>query len=224
MRCVLAALGAMLLALAASSARAQGPEQLEQLEPNGGQWQLEYYGVARAHSLQALYGISDRLALGAEIEGEARGGRLSLEGVTPTALYRFSDPDAAPFGVGVEVQAEFDPKMHFAGGEARLILEHKGPRWWAQGNAMLRATRDAGDWQVNAAYGAAASRAIARGLWLGIEASGQPDHGGGQFAGPALTFEHDMGGAEVEIGLAYQGRIDGEGPRDSLRVFVQLNL
>ncbi len=86
---------------------------------------------------------------------------------------------------------------------------------------MLRTARD---WKVSVAYGAAASRAIASGLWLGIEASGQPEHGGGHFAGPALTFEHDAGSAEVEIGLAYQRRIVGDGPSDSLRVFVQLNL
>lgn len=221
MRRAPAILGAMLLALASGPAFARGPEQLEQLEPDGGRWQLEYYGVARAHSLQALYGVSDRLALGVEIEGEAHGGRPTFEGVTPTALYRFSDADAAPFGVGVEVQAEFDPEMRLAGGEARLILEHKGRRWWAQGNAMLRAS---GDWRVDAAYGVAASRAIALGLWLGLEASGQAERGGGQFAGPALTLEHGAGDAEVEVGLSYQRRIDGEGPRDSLRVFVQLSL
>lgn len=221
MRRVPAALGTMLLALAASPAFAQGPEQLEQLEPDGGHWQLEYYGAARSHSLQALYGISDRLALGVEIEGEADGGRLAFEGVTPTALYRFSGADAAPFGVGVEVQAEFDRRMHLVGSEARLILEHKGPHWWAQGNAMLRIT---GDWQVNAAYGVAASRAVAPGLWLGFEGSAQGERGGGRFAGPALTLEREAGGVEVEIGLSYQRRIDGDGPADSMRAFVQLSL
>lgn len=221
MRRIPAAFAAMLIALAASPGFAQGPEQFEQLEPDGGQWQLEYYGVARAHSVQALYGISDRFALGVELGGEARGGRLAFEGLTPTALYRFSGADAAPFGVGFEVQAEFDPGFHLAGAEARLILERKGSRWWAQGNAMLRAARDR---EISVAYGAAASRAIAPGLWLGLEASGQPEHGGGQFAGPALTFEHGAGGAEVEIGFAYQRGLAGEGPRDSLRVFVQLNL
>jgi hypothetical protein len=219
-----AAFAAMLAALAATPTFAQGPEQLEQLEPDGGQWQLEYYGVARAHSVQALYGISARFALGVEVEGEARGGRLAIAGLTPTALYHFSDSDAAPFAVGVEVQAEFDPDLRLAGAEARLILERKGPRWWAQGNAMLLGAQNSGDWRVSVAYGAAASRAIAPGLWLGIEASGQPEHGGGHFAGPALTFEDDAGGAEAEIGLAYQRRIVGDGPSDSLRVFVQLNL
>lgn len=219
-----ATMAALVLALTAGPLVAQGPEQLEQLEPDRGAWQLEYYGVARAHSLQALYGISDRLALGLETEVEARGGRLSFEGVTPTALFRFSDADAAPFGVGVELQAEFDSELQLSGGEARLILERKDARWWAQGNAMLRTAREAGDWRLSVAYGAAASRAVAPGLWIGIEASGQPETGGGHFAGPALTLEHDAGAADFEVGLAYQRRLEGEGPRDSMRLFVQVSL
>lgn len=214
---------------AAGPALAQAPEQLEQLEPDGGQWQFEYYGLAARgaedqHSLQALYGISDRLALGVEVEAAWSDEELELEGIAPTALYFFSHPEEDAIGIGVEGQAELDSDFDLASLEARLILEKRTPGWWLQGNAMLRHEREGGDWQTGLAYGWAVSRALGEGVWLGLEGSGQA-RDGGQFAGPALTFEHEVaGGSEIEIGIAYQRRLAGEGARDSARLFLQFNL
>lgn len=208
------------LAAAAGPAFAQGPEQLEQLEPDGGQLQFEYYGlVARGeedeHSFQVLYGVADRLALGVELE---------TEGFAPTALYRFTDPEEDPVGIGVEAQAELDWDFDLASVEGRLILERVREDWWLQGNLLLRHEREGGDWETGLAYGWAVSRALGEGIWLGLEGSGQAADGG-QFAGPALTFEQELaGGSEIEIGLAYQRRLAGEGARDSARLFVQFNL
>ena len=214
---------------AAGPAFAQAPEQLEQLEPESGEWQFEYYGLVAddgedEHSLQALYGVSDRLALGVEVEAAWSGGELEFEGIAPTALLFFSDPEEDAVGIGVEGQAEFDGDFDLASLEARLILEKRTSRWWLQGNAMLRHERESGGWETGLAYGWAVSRSLADGVWLGLEGSGQADEGG-QFAGPALTFEHDLpGGSEIEIGLAYQRRLAGEGARNSARLFVQFNL
>ncbi|HKR24227.1 MAG TPA: hypothetical protein VJS15_03130 [Allosphingosinicella sp.] len=215
---VLALLG---LLAAAGPALAAGPEQLEQLEPDGGQWQLEYYGLVAdgdddEHSAQVLYGLTDRLALGLEVESE---------GFAPTALYRFTDPEEDPLGIGVEAQAEFDGDFELSALEGRLILERVREDWWLQGNVMLRHEREAGDWESEVAYGWAASRGLGGGLWLGVEGSGQAGSGGGHYVGPAITIEREPArGPEVEIGLAYQRRIGGEGPGDSVRMFVQLTL
>lgn len=209
------------LLVAAGPALAAGPEQLEQLEPDGGRWQLEYYGLVAdgeedEHSAQILYGLTDRLALGLEIESED---------FAPTALYRFADPEEDPVGIGVEAQAEFDGDFSLASLEGRLIVEKRAPLWWAQGNVMLRHEREAGAWESELAYGWAASRGLGEGLWFGVEGSGQAGSDGGHYVGPAITIEREpMRGPEVEIGLAYQRRVGGEGPDDSVRMFVQLTL
>lgn len=211
---------ALLAAAVSGPALARGPEQLEQLEPDGGRWQLEYYGLIAdggddEHSAQVLYGVTDRLALGVEVESE---------GFAPTALYRFTDPEEDPVGIGIEAQAGFDGDFDLASIEGRLILERVREHWWLQGNVILRREREGGGWETGLAYGWAASRSVAEGVWIGLEGSGQAAEGG-QFAGPAITVEHEPeGGPEIEVGLSYQRRMDGQGPGDSVRMFVQLTL
>lgn len=236
MRAALFAIAALLLTAAPAAAQ-EGPEELEQLEPDGGRWQIEYYGIAGrhasdSHALQLLYGVSDHLALGIEADGEWRGDRLRLDGVAPTLLYRFSDAEEG-FGVGVELQAELDGHARFAGAEARLILARRSARWWGQGNAMLRHVREDDAAATGLAYGWTLNRAAGGGLWLGVEGSGQAGRiggsplaigDGGHFLGPALTFETVLPHGEIEIGIAWLRRIAGEGARDSARLFVQWTL
>lgn len=46
----------------------------------------------------------------------------------------------------------------------------------------------------------------------------------GHFVGPSLTFEVDpLPEHEIEIGVAALRRIGGDGPREALRLFVQLS-
>ena len=226
------------LAAGSSPAQAAGPEQLEQLEPGGGEWQFEYHsligrGSEDEHSLQTLKGVSDHLAIGVEVEAEWSAGTLKFDGFAPTVLYRFSD-GSNRIGIGVAAQVEFAGDLSIASTEARLILEKRSRRWWGQGNLIVNRLSEDGESGIGLAYGWGLSRSIAADVWVGAEGSGQaarlagsasaiPE--GGHFFGPALTIEHELdSGSEFEIGIAYLHRIAGEGPLDAARLFVQFNL
>lgn len=223
------------LAALAAPAQSEGPEELEQLEPDGGDWQVEYYGIlgrheGDSHAFQLLYGINDAVALGVEIEAEKEAGSLLLEEIAPTLLLRFSDPERHPVGAGLALQAGFDRGGGLAELEARLIVERRRPLWWLQGNAVLRHVREDGASASLLAYSGSVSRAVGEDVWLGLEAGGQVGRldgaaavieDGGHFLGPALTVERELGGAEIELGVAWLRRIAGGGASDSARLFVQ---
>jgi len=220
-----------------SPAYAQTPEQLEQLEPGKGEWQLEYFGLfgrggEREHSLQVMAGVTDRLALGAELESSWAAGSLTIENIAPTALYRFSDPEADPIGVGIEIQAGVNRHARLTGAEARLIVEKRARAWWGQADLILRNARSGGQSTTSIAYGWALNRAVTGHLWLGLEGSGQPFRLGGpaalapagdHFLGPAVTYQLGFGAKrDAEIGIAYLRRVAGAGPAGTVRFFVQL--
>lgn len=234
-------IAALLLFGMAGPALAQSPEQIEQLEPGKGRWQVEYDGFfgpvgddgeGREHSLQALAGVSEHVALGMDMQTSWSQGALTVETIAPTMLYRWSDPDDDPVGIGVEVQAAFDRQAKFAGAEGRLIVEKRSRRWWGQANLILRHSRADGEAASSIAYGWSLARAVAPRLWLGVEGSGQAVRLGGDpmlapvgahFIGPALTWNTVRPGkAEVEIGLAWLRRTTGAGPTNTARLFVQL--
>lgn len=227
------------LATAPSPALAASPEELEQLEPGKGEFQLEYSNLLgvrskHEHSLQALVGISDRLAIGLEVETEWSAGSLTFEGVAPTILYRFTDPShAIGVGVGVGAQVELDADLRIASAESRLILEKKTRLWWAQGNLIARHVREDKESWSALGYSWGLSRSIGKDAWLGAEGSGSgvrvagstsaiPDDG--HFVGPSLTIDHELAGSEVEVGVASLHRIAGEGPSVAARFFVQFGL
>lgn len=220
--------GLALLAAAPSPVRAGGPEQLEQLEPEGGEWQFEYsslFGESEdEHSLQVLLGISDHWAIGVEAEAEWSAGDLAFEGVSPTVLYRFSDSSEA-IGIGVGAQIELDGDLKMASAEARLILEKKTDLWWGQGNLIARRVREDGESGTALAYAWGVSRSAGKDVWIGAEGSGWGGRlsgsasaipGGAHFIGPA-------GESEVEVGVAWQHRIAGKGPRHAARLTVQFD-
>jgi hypothetical protein len=237
MRLPIAPLLAALCLTATFPAHASTPEELEQLEPGGGEWQVEYYGLVAdddedGHSVQVLYGISDRLAVGGEIETGWSGGRLELEGFAPTILYTFKGAEGAGIGVGVAVEAELDDRLRFSGAEARLILEKRNEQWWGQADLIIGHEREDGSSGQRLAYGWAVNRNLGGELWAGLEASGQIARFGepgllspaGHFVGPALTLERGSEeGMEAEIGIAWLRRFAGDGPANSARIFVQLS-
>lgn len=236
LRC-LARCGLVALAAISSPALSAGPEQLEQLEPAGGEWQFEYSTLMGVHSedehsLQGLLGLSDHLAIGLEVETEWSGSRLTFDGVAPTILYRFSD-DSNAIGVGIGAQVEIGGDLTIASTEARLIVAKRTDRWWAQGNLIARHVRDEGRGGTALAYSWGLSRSVGTSFWIGAEGSGQghrlsgpastiPD--GGHFLGPSFGSEHEIAGSEVEFGIAWLHRIAGEGPRDAARLVVQFGL
>jgi hypothetical protein len=223
--------------LLAAPAAAAGPEQLEQVEPEGGAWQSEYYGefgstgrFGRSHALEALYGVSDRLALGVEIEGEAEAGDFTVEEVGALALLRLTDPETAPLGVGTLLSASFDRDGNLSEAEARLIVERQDERSWLQLNVMLRHVDEEDGSSELLAYGWNASGKVADIFWLGVEGSGQPARLGGleagfengHFVGPAALFEFEpSANSELELGIAWFGRFAGEGPKSTVRFFAQ---
>ena len=214
---------------------AQGPEQIDQIEPGRGEWQAEYFGTfgpggEREHALEAMFGLTGRLAIGVELEAEYRAGDLAFDTVGLKALYRLTGDDA-PVALGVQVQLGFDDRAVLAEAEARLIAEVESDRWWAQANLMLRRSSEDGETATGPAYAWSLQHSLTENAWLGFEGSGQiaPLWQGagasadeGHFAGPSLTFEwQPTAEREIEIGLAYFRGIGGAGPRDSGRFFIQ---
>ena len=205
---------AMSVAVAAPSF-AEGPEQLEQLEPDKGEWQVEYFGLfggdadEREHSFQLMTGVAERVALGVEIESSWADGALRFENVAPTALYRFSDATDEPVGIGLAIQAGLDQHGDFTGAETRLIAERRSAAWWAQADLILRHTRYDDTSDNSVAYGWALNRAVSDRLWLGAEGSGQVARLSGDaaalehFVGPSLTHTLGLGkDREAEIGIS----------------------
>ncbi|MCW3837935.1 hypothetical protein ACFQ1E_18155 [Sphingomonas canadensis] len=227
---------AAVLAAASVPARAQGgPEQLDQLEPGAGEWQLEYAGVFGGdgeQELEALFALSDRFAIGATAEFEGPGGGIRLDAIGAKALYRMIDPDGHPIGLGIGAEAAVSADGSFAAGEVRLIAESRPARWWIQADAILRHAREDGLGGTGIAYAGSVQRGLGSAAWLGIEASGQVlriagDPGlaprGQHYIGPSLTFEREMAkGNEAEIGIAWLERVRGQGPGSGPRIFVQL--
>jgi hypothetical protein len=225
------------LTLAAPAMAAAGePEQIDQLEPFGGEWQVEYFGTfgpgsAREHSLEAIYGLSDRLAIGVEVQAEYAHGGAAFDSVGVKILYRFT-AEEAPIALGLQVQLAFDGRAALTEAEARLIAEVESRRWWAQGNVMVRRSGDSGETSIDLAYAGSLQHSLGRSAWFGVEASGQPaslrrqvaaNGSRGHFVGPSLTFRWEPArGRDVEIGFACLRLIAGDGPTTSARAFVQL--
>lgn len=224
--------------LGASAAAAQGPQELEQLEPGRNKLQLEYQGLFRpldddagsAHSVGASYRVSDRLALGLELEGVRSGARLNLETFALSALYRLTAPDDDSLGLGIKLSAGSDFGGKFTESEFRFIAERIGSGWWLQGNLMAQHESEDGYSTTSLTYVANASHTVASNVWLGLEASGDltrvagnGEFAKGQFIGPSACVEVEFGeDRELEIGVVYSARVAGQGPANSLRMFAQL--
>ena len=239
-----AALIAALLAFAADSASASNPEQVQDLGPKKGQSSLQYVGQVastdgsdqgREHSPQFLHGLSDRLAVGSEVQRSYHSGpQIEDDGFkfdygSLVALVRFSDAEEDPVGAGLWLQAGLDTDGETAILESRFILEKKTESLWAQGNAMLRRVNDEEEEGSYFAYSARLSGSVAKDLWLGIESSGQPARisgfheepfDGAIYLGPSLFYEGQFGGSEARIGASYLRRIDEDQP---LRNVFQLS-
>lgn len=236
-------------ALAAGQARAAGPEQLEQIEPAKGDWQLEYYGEfgsdgrpALAHSFEVMHGLSDRLAIGAEAEFERSADGFVFEEAGLAALLRLTGTAEGAGGTGALVTAAVGVDGVVREAEARLIAARRTDRWWGQANLMIRHARGeadedgAGDGDENEAEGTllayswSARRRLGRELWLGIDGSGQSARLSGftsgfvaaHFAGPSIATELEAGDSEFEIGADYMIGFGRENPADRIRLTAQL--
>lgn len=161
--------------LAVPGIASAAPEVIDQLEPEGGEWEVEwqgYFGGEGEQGFEALYGIDDRLALGAEVEFEGPRDGFAFEEASAVLLYRFTDPSDMPVGFGVSGEASIDRGGDFGGFSVRAIVERKRHGWWLQGNAILRHERDDGSKGTGLAYAVSAQAEI-EGFWLGAEASGR---------------------------------------------------
>jgi hypothetical protein len=236
MRGIATLIAGLCLSFAGTAAIAAGPEQIDQLEPDKGDWQLEYFGTFSGadendHALEAMVGLSDKLALGIEVEGEYSNGDLRFDTVAAKALYRLTPKDAE-IGAGLQLEAAFDDRASLAEVEARLIVSSQSESWWSQGNTMLRRSTDDGRTDISGAYAWSVQRSLSKSAWLGLEGSGQvgrrscDDEGcesdSGHFAGPSFTLELEHGrGAETEFGLAALRSL-ARGESDYVvRLFVQ---
>ena len=218
-----------------ASAFAQGPEQIDQLEPGQGEWQAEIFGTfgsggEREQVLEAMFGVSERLAVGVELEAEYSVGHLALDTVGLKALYRVT-ADNAPVGLGVQIQVGFDGHAALAEAEVRLIAEAKSEIWWAQGNAMLRHSNAGRERSFGLGYAWSLQYGMTDHVWVGFEGSGQSEpfslsevRNAGHLIGPSVTFEwRPADGHEIEAGMAFFRRIGGVGSNSSARLFIQLS-
>ncbi len=193
-----------------------GPEQLDQIEIEKGEWQLEYYGAFGGdgeQGVEALIAVSDRLLLGAEVELEGPRDGLVLESLGLSALVRLADPKEATVGLGWGFRAAIDRTGSLSMLETRAIAETRTPRWWLQGNLILRHVREDHGRGTGLAYGTSLQHSLGEDIWFGVEASGrlvrlsggeQGAPEGQHYAGPSLTIERPVGnGSEVELGLAW---------------------
>lgn len=220
----------LLLPLAAHAQ--SGPEQIEQLEPEAGEWQLQYsgaYGGADSHELEIGRGVGRHWALGVGADVEAVRGHLELEGVSAVALVRLVEPEDRPFGLGLMGQVALDRAGRYAGAELRGIAESRSARWWMQANLMLRHRREDGEAGTNLAYVASIQRGPAP-FWYGVEASGRAARLGGDdnaaparqhYVGPSVTYRTARSG--FELGFAWMVRIAGRGAPSGPRAFAQLD-
>ncbi|WP_404333504.1 hypothetical protein AB2M62_10410 [Sphingomonas sp. MMS12-HWE2-04] len=226
---------ACLLASAAAPAWAQnGPEQLEQIEPDKGEWQLEYFGAfggSGEQAVEASYAVSDRIVLGAQVEVEGPRGGLTVESAGLGALVRLIEPTEAPIGLGLQFEVSVDRDGRIAELEGRGIAETRTPKWWLQADLILRRVREDRAQATGLAYATSIQRGLGEDLWAGIEASGQIARLSGEdeaapagqhYLGPSLTIERPIGrGAEVELGFAWLQRVRGRGPGSGPRIFAQ---
>ena len=154
---------AALLPLVPTPAPAQEPESLDQLEPGAGEVQAEWLGNLGGEGEQGfelLFGLTDKLVIGAEMEFEGPRDGLVFEEVSAVVLYRFADPEEAPVGFGMMGEAALDRGGRLSGLEMRGIVEMQSPRWWLQGNAILRHAREDGEHGTGIAYSASAQRDV----------------------------------------------------------------
>ena len=237
-----AAAAALVCGVSTVPATAQVPAELEQLEPGPGKVQFESQSVfgtgsggeRGTQSFGIAHGLTDRLVIGAEVEGERRGIGVGIDEFQLSALYRLAPADSA-VELAVRLAAAMTSSGRFDGTELRLLADYRGEHWLIQGNVMLRRARadedDASGFSTRLAGVANISRDVGRGIALGLEGSGgfglvsqRRGERGGWFLGPAATIEFEPQGREVELGIVGSARIAGAGPETSLRVFVQLGL
>jgi hypothetical protein len=237
---------ALLLAFVAVPAAAQTAETVEGLGPADGEWDLEYVGQfggangsadKRQHSGQSFRGVADWLALGGETQLSYRSGplvredRLYFDYDSAIAIFRFSDAQRDPVGLGLWVQAGLDASDgELARIEARLIAEKQTPRWWGQANLMLRRVNEGRREGTAAAYAVRLSHAVGVSTWVGVEASGQAAELGGfhrrsldrgQYVGPRVMQQLAIGrGNRLQVGVTYLRRLDDH---RGLRNLVQVS-
>lgn len=224
--------GLAALALPLAAHAQSGPEQIEQLEPEAGEWQLQYsgaYGGADGHELEIGRGVGRHWALGVGAEVEAVDGRLELDGFSAVVLVRAVEPEDRPVGLGLMGQVSVDRAGRYAGAELRGIAESRSARWWLQANVMLRHRREDGEAGTNLAYVASIQRGPAP-FWYGIEVSGRAARLGGDadaaptgqhYLGPSMTYRST--GSGLELGFAWMVRVAGDGAPSGPRVFAQLD-
>lgn len=215
---------------------ARQPEQIEQIEPRKGEWQAQYFGTFgrgddHGQAIEGMFGASDKVAIGVELEAERGADGLSFESIGPKLLYRITGDDA-PVELGVQVQASLGKRVTVEEAELRLIAERKDERWWSQLNGMIRRSNSDGQETAGLAYAWSIQRQVGGIGWLGLEGSGGADVGKGgehsdhgHFIGPSLTLEFEAAREhEIELGIAALHRISGDGSKATIRLFAQVTI
>ncbi len=231
--CTLSA-GACLFSALTTPAAAQDLPRPVQIDPPAEEWQVEASGTwsdGTGYGIEALHGVSGALALGAAVDVDASGGAVTVEEFTLIALWRLADPDTRPLGLGVQLESGFDHEMRLAQIAVTAVAEHRGDRWWLQGDVTLAHLREHDARGAGLEYVGAVRRRVSESLWLGVEGSGvlarldgpaelvpQGEHYAGPGAVAEIEATEDVG---LEIGVAWLFRTGGDGVTSGARAFVQ---
>lgn len=216
------------------AAEAAAPEVLEQVEPSGGEWQLQLTsdfasGEPRTHQLEVAMDLGQGLSIGVELEGEEDILSSGLESVAASALFRFPTAGEGPLDAGIKFSLEHEGGR-LARGEARMILSTEMASSRLETNLMLRRGFAKKSGPLEFGYAMLAARPLWRSMSIGVEGSGQigfgvqgqEREGTGHFVGPTLAAELERPGAEVEFAVSLLQRWAGEGPSTTLRLTTQV--
>ncbi len=185
-------------------------------------------GFGSDHSLGISYGISDRLSIGIELEGQRRGSRLAIDGLALSALFRLNPTPDGKLDLAIKTSVGSDSHGNYSEAKVRLMAQLIGPDWWLQSNLMMQHEAE-GSGTASLAFIVSASHAVAPNAWLGVEVSGDiaqlsgdGKFDGGRFIGPSFSTEFELSeNIELEVGVVGSARLAGEGPDKSLRLFAQ---
>lgn len=208
-------------------------EQFEQLDPEEGEWELEYfgnYGGDDAHVLEIAHGIGSNMAIGAEIELEEEDGEREEE-YSLSLLYRLNDPHVAAVPMALMGEVALNGEGNLAEVEGRWIAAFAPGPLTANANLIMRHAREEGDKGTGIAYVVDLGYALSDTLRFSIEASGRAIRLGGD-ADAAPKGEHYLGpvvgieiepeeGMELGLTVGWLTRINGNGPASAPRISLE---
>jgi hypothetical protein len=209
-------------------------DQVERLDVERGERELEVQSVYASAvedepsvmtlDIQGEWGVSDRLALGFELESVREGAEgFEAEAFALQAKYVVLDPEDAAIGFGAQLSLERDFQEEATEAELRLLAETRAGGLVFAGDVQIEGVLDGEeDEDVAVRYSARADWARSWGA-LSLEAGGdlKTDEETRAWLGPVATFD---GFGPVAIELAWFAPLSDATPDTQARIALRLPL